>query len=520
MSFATPIFDHKQRSTVVLCLIFLIYATWGTGLATDDFVHLNNGLTTQLSDMWLPKAYLSIPVLQYTHALAYKLIGDHLWAYDLLKGLYLGFTFLCTLQFFTVFYSINRAILGAIVFICCPLQDGATLWLTGQYLCLSLGLFLLSYVQAHKGKFVWALVFATLASFSSYGSTPLALGLGLILVLQRRGVAALCLVVPNMVYSLYYMYTSFILTVGTERVPSTFNLFRYLKSYFMQVASFFDAVVGPSAILKMALSISNISLISAIIAIAVLALIWRALRRDGGVQTTNSAPIFGVTTIVLFALGIFALTGLYPQVAFSLGDRVMIFGSFFLATLVIHYLPTRVVFLFAACFLVSFTGLSDHWRSWDRRVQNSVAHIQTQAPALKNLTAEDTLFVSGLQYSDLGPMSHIDHFASNYVVYEVFRYAWLERPSFRLQTFSSRLRIDSTNSVLSDIKFDQHLTIGQSILLYDAEKNILRRIDRDQIAAELSALPTDRRHWTQLLGPGVLRDTIVWLMPSLKYAYP
>ena len=520
MSFATPIFDHKQRSTVVLCLIFLIYATWGTGLATDDFVHLNNGLTTQLSDMWLPKAYLSIPVLQYTHALAYKLIGDHLWAYDLLKGLYLSFTFLCALQFFTVFYAINRAILGAIIFICCPLQDGATLWLTGQYLCLSLGFFLLSYVQAHKGKFVWAVVFATLASFSSYGSTPLALGLGLILVLQCRKGAALCLVVPNMVYSLYYMYTSFILTVGTERVPSTFSLLRYLKSYFGQLASFVDAGVGPSAILKIALSISNISFISAIIAVVVLALIWRALRPDEGVQTTHSAPIFGVTTIVLFALGIFALTGLYPQVAFSLGDRVMIFGSFFLATLATHYLPIRVVFLFAACFLVSFAGLSDHWRSWNRIVQNSVTHIQEQAQALKNLTSDDALFVSGLQYSALGPLTHIDHFASNYVIISVFRYAWSAPIPFTLQTFSSRLSIDSANRVVSDIKFDQHLTIGQSILLYNADKNLLRRIGRDQIAAELAALPTDRRHWTQLLGPGVLRDTIVWLMPSLKYAYP
>ena len=520
MSFATPIFDHKQRSTVVLCLIFLIYATWGTGLATDDFVHLNNGLTTQLSDMWLPKAYLSIPVLQYTHALAYKLIGDHLWAYDLLKGLYLSFTFLCVLQFFTVFYSINRAILGAIVFICCPLQDGATLWLTGQYLCLSLGFFLLSYVQAHKGKFVWALVFATLASFSSYGSTPLALGLGLILVLQRRRGAALCLVVPNLVYSLYYIYTSFILTVGTERVPSAFSLFRYLKSYFAQLASFVDAGVGPSAILKIALSISNISFLSAIIALVILALIWRALRSDEVVQTTHSAPIFGVTTIVLFALGIFALTGLYPQVAFSLGDRVMIFGSFFLATLVTHYLPIRVVFLFAACFFVSFVGLSDHWRNWNRISQKSIVQIQQHAHVLQNLNSEDTLFVKGLQYSALGPMSHIDHFASNYVVKAVFSYAWSVRPGFRLQTFSSRLSIDPESFILRDIKFNEQLTVGQSIFLYDAEKNTLRRIDRDQIAAELAALPTDRRHWTQLLGPGVLRDTIVWLMPSLKYAYP
>lgn len=513
-------FEYKERGAILLFIAFLFYATWGTGLATDDFVHLNKALRSKLTEAWLPTAYLSVPILQYTHALLYQLIGDHLWAYNLVKAIYLSFSFLCVVRFFSIFYSTNRSILGAIIFICCPLQDGATLWFTGQYLCISLGLYLLSYAKVYKEKFGWALLLAVLASFSSYGSTPLAFGLAALLLLQRKPLGALCVAVPNIIYIGYYMWTSVLLNMGTARVPSNFSLLHYLKSYLVQIASFIDSGIGPSALLKIALSVGNISFLSSVIALCVCILIFSLLRQNTTAAIPNNYPILGTASMVLLAMGIFAVTGLYPQVTFSLGDRVMIFGCFFLATLVIQYLSIKAVYFFAACFLVAFAGLSDHWRSWGRVVQKSVTQINQNHQLRDTLKDGDTLFVSGLQYSALGSMAHIDHFASGYVIHEVFTYAWPGRPQFWLQTFSSRMNMEPASGVLQDIKFGKKFTIVDNILLYDAEKDELRRVDRSQIADELSALSIDRRHWTQLLGPGVLRDAIVWLMPSLKYAYP
>ena len=85
-------------------------------------------------------------------------------------------------------------------------------------------------------------------------------------------------------------------------------------------------------------------------------------------------------------------------------------------------------------------------------------------------------------------------------------------------SFNRRLQLQG--EVLVDIKYHERFAIGSSILLYDAERDTLARVARADIAARLAALPQETRHWTQLLGPGLTRDAILWLMPGVKSAYP
>ena len=498
---------------------FFAWAAAGTGLATDDFVHLNNSLRTPLAQMLLPSAYLSAPLLHYTHALAYSAFGMHLWAYDLLKAAYLLFAFAAAGRFFALFVSVQRAWLAAIIFILCPLHDGATLWLTGQYLILSLAFYLFAYIAAHHGQIGKAALLAALASFSSYGSPPLAAGLTLMLLWQRNWRGALALAAPNALYVLYYSVTSVMLKAGTSRLPSQFEFLKLLKSYLMQVASFADAALGPSAWAKYALSLGSLTAASAAVAVLGVALLWRWTH--GGAPPSNrqtGVAITGSLTIMLSAFGVFALTAAYPQVAFNLGGRVLIYGSLFLAVLLMRFASQRLLTVLATVTIFSFMGITDHWRDWNRTTQASITQLRAQFRTQPAQLPDQFLFVSGLQYSRLGPMTHIDHLTASYVIRETLTLADPARQWPQAVSFNRRLQLQG--DVLVDIKYNERFAIGSSILLYDAERDTLARVARADIAARLAALQQETRHWTQLLGPGLTRDAILWLMPSVKYAYP
>jgi hypothetical protein len=507
------------RHTCLLPTFALVlYAQWNTGLATDDFVFLRKALSGSLeSNLW-PDVYISVPLLHYTHALAYFAFGEHFWAYSLLKAAYLFFAICAAQRFFALFFSPLRAWFGALLLLLSPLHDAATLWFAAQYLILSLGFYLLAYVKAHEERDGAALLLALCGSFSSYGSPPLAAGLALMFLLQKRWRAAALMLAPNLVYSAYYSYTSAILKVGTTRLPGEFSIWSLVKSYAAQLASFLDAGAGPSAWLKYALSLSSLSWMSLMAALAAAAGLWRLSQRHS-LPATNPVPgrllLAGCGAIALGAFGIFALTSSYPQVAFNLGDRVMIYGNLFLVSLALHFARPAALTTLTAITVTAFLGISDHWTGWNGVVRESAAHIRALDVPIK---PGETLFVRGLQYSRLGPMTHIDHFTANYVVRDVFAVARHGQAKIPTASFNPRLRLESDHLV--DIKYGDRTAMGESILLYDAERNTLTRVPRGEIKNQLAALPRELRHWTQLIGPGIVRDTILVLMPRLKYAYP
>jgi len=337
-------------------------------------------------------------------------------------------------------------------------------------------------------------------------------------LLQKRWRAAALMLAPALVYGAYYYYTSAILKVGIARLPGEFNIWSFVKSYAAQLASFLDAGVGPSAWLKYALSLLSLSWMSIIAAIAATAWLWRLSQQQHSLKATNPVPatllLAGCTAIALGAFGVFALTSSYPQVAFNLGDRVMIFGNLFLVSLVLHLARPAALTLLTAITVAAFLGISDHWRGWNGVISESAADIRALDVPIE---PGETLFVRGLQYSRLGPMTHIDHFTANYVLRDVFALARSGERKFPTASFNPRLRLESDRLV--DVKYGDRTAIGASIMLYDAERNTLTRVPRSEIKNQLAALPRELRHWTQLMGPGIVRDTILVLMPRLGYAY-
>jgi len=500
----------------LLVAAVIVYATWNTGLATDDFVLLNRGISISIWDDLLPSTFLTAPFLHYELVIFYHAIGDSIWGYGVLKALYLSFISYFVFKFFSKFASPERAFFGMLVFVLSPIHDGVTLWLVGQYLMISIGCYLYSFVLAAEGKTKTAIGLALVASFSCYGSTPVAIFLCGLFVWRREFKNACVMLVPNMIYAAYYITTSVFLNIGSERIPTVWDWSRVAKSYVMQVLSYGDAALGPSAILKTMLAINSMGMVSVLLVFFFTIILWLSkTSEENDFRPFNIVIVLGLI-MVLCAFGMFAVTGKYPQITFSLGNRVTIYGNFFLALLAMRFFSKRLIAGTAIVFCAAFLGLGDHWSRWNETVLTSISNIRSNVQ-LASLASEETIFVKGLQYSPLGPMAHIDHFTANYVIREVFTYSM--RTNEIPRTVSLNRNMELIEGELWDRKYGDRYPASKVINVYDATANQFTLVEEPNIQALLDSLPAENRHWVQLLGPGIIRDTIVWLLPSVNYAF-
>lgn len=500
-----------------LCILPVpILLMWGTGFATDDYVHLVQGQNRSISENWLPKEYISVPALHYTHGLAYSIIGDRPWAYDVLKAAYAGMGVFCASRFFQIFCNPRRALMLAFLFIFLPLHDAATFWLTGQYLVLSFSCYLFAYAQVVAGRPFLATVFALLGSFSSYGSPPIAFGLTLLAMMQRRHKQALVLLIPNLIYIFYYLGTSLLLRAGTQRLTGEFSLGALGKQFLLQVVTFFDASLGPSGWAKLYFSIASLDGLGlAIGMLAAMALLLFVAREPR--LAVEHRLLLAASVILVGSFGMFALTGLYPQLAFSLGDRTMIYGSFFLVCLLaVARLPRLLEMGMVLVVVLAIGGVSSHWKKWNRSVERVATNIRTQG-GFRTLAPGTQLYVSGHQYSKLGPYSHIDFFTADYVVQTFFTLHLTSDTALRAMSFNRRLIFE--NGGLRDRKYGDFVPVGEGIWLYDSERNALEWVVSTEIPSRLRTLPDETRHWTQRLDDGWLKTLLLEAVPRLRYAY-
>jgi len=510
---------HPLLLPWISLVLVVVYATWNTGLATDGFVFLNRGISISIWDDLLPTDLMPEPLQQYTLAIFYHAIGGAFWGYGPLKALYICFAAYAVFQFLSKFTSCERAFLGMLIFVLSPIHDGVTFWLVGQYLIISTGCYLLAYVFAVEGKTKAAIFLAFAASFSGYGSPPLAIFLGGLFVWRREFRNACVILIPNLIYTTYYIGTAAFLKLGFNHfnhVQTAWDWSRFARSYAMQVLSYGDAAIGPSAILKTMFAINSMGMASIVLACCFAFILWRSKTPEENDRRPSNVVLAFALLMVLVAFGLFAVTWAHPQITFSLGNRVTIFGNFLLALLAMRWLSRRLLVGAAIIACTAFLGLGNHWSRWNETVLTSISNIRNNAQ-IASLAPDETLFVKGLQYSQLGPMAHIDHFTANYVIREVFRYSM--QTDTGPQTVSLNRSMDLVEGELWDRKFGGHYSASRPINVYDAAANRLIRVDASDVQATLDSLPAENRHWTQLLGPGKVRDTIVWLMPSVSYAF-
>jgi hypothetical protein len=494
-------------------IALIVYALHGVGVCCDDFAQIVFRSGAAPIEEWL-----ATPALIATHGFAYRWLGyGSFWLYDLLKIGWLALAYGLAYRFGSLWFAPARAAFFAALFLFYPSHDSTDFWYSNQYLTLTSAFLLYGFYLAERGRLAGAAAMSALGSFESYGSPPWAIGLSLAFLLQRKFREAAALLVPQLVYVAYYLTLTESYGVGSKRLPSAWNIEALGRQFALQVLGGLDAVLGPSLLLKVWWSIASLTLVSAAAGAAIWLLILRQ-PRELAAPRIPAAMWVGVLAVVLGGFGIFALTGAYPQSAFGMGNRVTIYASFAVAfALAALPLPRLAHGALAGVLVFAALGISDHWRAW-RSVQDRTIAAIAANPALGPADpGSGTIFVTGRDYSRLGPIGHIAFFTEPWAVDAVFTLALGEKKTWQAVPLSARFRV--TPGGLLDTRSGITYAVGERIAVYQAETDTLVNVERRDLGAFVERLQPPPRHWIHLVELPWLRDLILRWMPQLGYLF-
>jgi hypothetical protein len=503
-------------------VVMFFYLVWNTGIHSDDYLLIDQARQWTFGDYMFPDLKsISVlvfgPVSYYFDYFPYYAFGfDTLWAYDIVKALTSLLCVVLIQRFAADYLPPARAWVAAIVYILLPNHDATLYWVLTLVYVLTPALVMYAHHLVRHEKYLSGVMVGMLGAFTSYASPPLTFGLAVIFLAERAYKKAAVFLAPGVLYVAYYFAIQKIPGVSSGRINTDFSLGVFISRYLLQMGSFLDAAVGPSFWLKIWYSITAITIPSAMVGLLALAIVYRVWPVE---RTVFSRPLFaGLVAVTILALAMFALTGLYPQMAFNLGNRVMVYGTlllaFAVATLPIGRFTSLTV---AAVFVFATLGLSDHWKVWNVRQQEVIANIQSQKPSLSQIPKDAVLLVTGHPYSQLGAMSHIEFLSETFGVKGVFYRAMGAPPEFKLHALRNWHKVEG--DTLLDVKYGERFTLGAKVWLYNAEANTLKEMDTLAVNDAIAALPDVPRHWLQLGKDNGLRALVLRFMPRLEYAF-
>ncbi|MDO8748389.1 MAG: hypothetical protein Q7J72_04660 [Candidatus Omnitrophota bacterium] len=508
---------QRTRVLFILYCMIIAYLLINTGIISDDYDAISKLKYKQIKNIFCPDYYfISSPAEYFTHYIWYRFFDfNNLLLINILKIAYIILCFYSVSKFFSIFLDVYRAYLASFLFIFFPSHDSTVFWFMGQPLALSLALYLFSFYLLHRDKIFISLFLALAASFVSYGSTPPAIALSALFMINKKYRKALIIVIPNILYIIYFILIDFITGLSNPRITEKLSIIIFIKQFVFQILTFVDAIIGPSMWLKFYYSFSQLHIYSVVIGavfILILFLIYKkmAVEHNG----CNLSLVASLIILLFCSFAMFAVTGRYPQLAFGLGNRTTIYGSLLVAYLLSLFPFSKIaaVVIFAAFFL-TIVGISDHWKDWGMHQQKVIADISDNSD-LRCLDDTKIIYVSGNQFSKYGPVSHIEFFSEDWVVGPVFKLA-LNR-DIVARTLNKRHKY--TNGYLFDAKYNQKVKIDNPVNIYDSEKNVFLRIDTSEINKYIYSLPSDNRHWLQVFDFKLIKLIAIKLMPRLKYA--
>lgn len=516
--------EHKADTAVYLLFFILIgYLLIGTGLVSDDFVQImllkdrpfaeTLKIVSAGSRSLIP-AVLMLPAEHYLITVWYHFfrINDQILL-NILKTAYILLSFYCISKFFGIFVRKRVAALASFLFIFFPSHDATTYWFLGQYLTLSIALYLYAYYLAHTNRMWFAGLFALIASFVSHASPAIAFSLAALAVMNKDMKKASVLLVPNLVFLAYYLAVPLLFQGEATKLPDQAGLHVFADHFALQLLTFLDAMIGPSMWLKVYYAFTQLTTVSIAICAIVGALFFSAYgKNDHDAYDPKLAASLSLLTFLSFLM--FAVTGYYPQMTFNLGNRVTIFGSLLIvylaATLPLSKSVKGALFIIL---LFSIFGISDHWKAWNRHEQTVFAQIKNNKE-LQGYRDTKPIYVSGNQYSRYGSMGHIE-FLSTEATSASFSDLALHNGAL-LTPINKRFVYK--NGYLIDRKFDTRRKVDEYINVYDSECDKLLIVQADSINAYIDSLPPDIRHWIQLVEVPFIRNLSLKLMPRLRHA--
>ena len=512
--------DKKVFCFFSIIVIILVY---GTGIVSDDIAEI--AIRQGMHNFWwhlMPRGnFANIPVASLTHMWVFSLIDiDNLLLVYIVKAVHAILSLYMVAKFFSLFIDGHSALLTSFLFLFFPIRDSMTYWYMGSHMAFSMCCYLFAYYLVHKGYLKRAATVAFFASFTSYGSPPTAFALFILCVLKKNFRKGLLLLVPNIVYCTYYIYLKGILFNAPIRsnLPPEINLLSIAKQLLLQIATFFDALAGPSFLFKVYYSIieNNVWSIVAIIIFVSLYLKMVANKKICPHQIKfDKSLLAALTVLVIGSLVMFSITGRYPQLAFNLGNRTTIYGALLLSYLIVavpinKYLRQGILLLM----LFSIVGVSVHWKMWNKH-QVEVYHNIQRNEDLQSFNKQEPVFVIGNQYSKMGPFSHIEFLSENWVVNSLFELAGHNE----IKASALNKRFIVKEGLLVDQKYQNIITIGPVVNIYDSESDKLITVTSDMLNQYIGNIPDEERHWVQMIKNEKINDAILKLMPRLKYAF-
>jgi len=502
-----------------MLFLLLAYLYVGTGNHSDDYIHLSTISQWNVIQLFTLDAfknqtyYFYFPILYYDFSQFYVFKYCGLF-YDIIKVLT---SFMCILLIYLFakdYMHRHKALLFSTLFILFPTHDATNFWTIGQYMIITPALVMFSHHLFNNNKLKRGFFLGLAGSFSSYASPPFVLGLSLIFLVQKQYKKFALFLMPQLIYVIYYVIMRRILYLKDYRTEDIANLAKIFKQFVLQVATFSDAAVGPSFWIKIYYSLMQLSIVTILVGGAAVYLFFRNYEFKKEPIKTNLLYCFIV--ILFLAFGLYALTGLYPQMAFNLGNRVMVYGSLLMSFVVVSALirGRKTATIVFALFIFSVLGISDHWKRWNMQQMQIIENIRENSD-LKHFEKDMQLFVSHNQYSQFGKLGHIEFFSDGSTSRAIFKYA--TGRNYNVEPINKRYELSKDKVI--DKKFGTKINVDDYMNVYDSKDDKLLTIPRAEIPSYINSLPDDYRHWIQLLGKdNLIRRLALYLMPRLDYA--
>lgn len=516
------IFKKNKLTLSIIFLSVIAYIVIPTGIHGDDFSVIERFQNKSFLEFLVPDInnfglMIFNVVTYYIFWPAYSIFGfEYLIAYDIIKVISISLSVYLVYRFALDYLPNERAILASLLFVFYPLHDTTVYWYMTLPYVLMPSILMFAHHLIRNKRITFGTLLLILGSFMYYGSPPYIFGLAMIFLFEKKIKETLIFIVAGGGYVLYYFWVKLYIA-GIENRISDQGAVDLIKSLIIQTISFFEASIGPSYWLKIFYSISSIDVLSLVISgfIIVTAICLLKEIPLSKKMPPSQSLFFGLTTILLLSLGMFALTGMYNHSPFNLGNRSTVYGSLLVGFLLATFLPInkKSIVLLSIIFILPVFGLSDHWKSWDTH-QKELFHNIKHNRDLARLPEDSTLLVIGSTYSKLGPFSHIELLSMPWTVGTVFRNTVKSKNIIALTSY-----IVYKDNKLVDLKYDREYPIESRVYVYNSDKYSVYKVDTEKIEGILLQIPKELRHWLQVLQGTWVQDVILWLSPRLKYLF-
>ena len=512
----------RTDTYVFVAVIFLtIYLILGSGLHGDDYAVISGAQKVSFYEYFYPSpdkigaSIFNLPNY-YLFRWTYFTLGyDYQIIYDLIKVFSISLSVYLTYRFFTDYLQKDRAFILSILFCLYPLHDTTSYWyMTFTYVLIP-SLILFSHHIIRNNKYKIGAPILLISSFAHYSSPPYVFGLAVIFIFEKKFKKAAIFAIPGFLYVAYYFWIKFNYAGVERRINTDLSILDFLKKILLQPISFIESALGPSYWLKAFYAIESISLVSMIIVAVISVFAFLKVKKISKIPLLSKSLLAGLVSVLILSFGMYALTGLYSHSAFNLGNRSTVYGSLFIAFLLVTFLPANkksLVFLLII-FLAPVLGLSDHWKSWNSHQKIVIENIKNNQK-LKEIETNSTLIVTGNIYSKLGPFAHIEFFSMPWNVSTIFKDSVRTKNIVALTPY-----VVINDDYLIDPKFRGKYFLKDKLYVYDSEKDLVKAISAKDVPELIKHQPIIVRHWVQLFKDTWVQNIVVWLSPRLVYLF-